>query len=329
MNSNMFETTESSAVFQSLARQKDYKQLVYASERMYGTGGFGNSFAFCTAIEGACNVIVPMRAQYIRTILMELSMVQENLLRLASIAETIGYDRLSMMCWTEREYILEILEKLTGNRMMLSMCCPGGVRRDLDMDIISESIDEIDNVILKTKEIYEIFESDKQIMNRLKGLGYLSKEEAEAASVTGPGAKGSGLAEDRRTLGEYGIYHLLGFKPVVEQGGDCYARCIVKVREIIQSAELVKSAVNEMPEGSICTQMPDRIEGEWIARIEQADGMDTYYVKGKGSAFLEDAGIRKAGESNDKIMYRVTDYSSEDEALVRLTLGIDDCLKER
>lgn len=329
MKNSMFETTESSAVFQNLAEHKDYRQLVYAAERMYGTGGFGNSLAFCVAVEGACNVIVPVRAQYIRTILMELSMMQENLLRLASIAEAIGYDRLSMMCWSEREYVLEILEKLTGNRMILSMCCAGGVRRDLNIKEMPEVMDEIDNIIIKTQEIRKVFETDKQVISRLKGLGYLSEQEAGEASVTGPGAKGSGIADDRRMLGGYGAYKYLDYSPVVETGGDCYARCMVKVREVIQSAELVRKAAEKMPEGSICAQMPDKIEGEWIARVEQADGMDTYYIKGKGSAFLEDAGIRKAGESNEKIMYRVVNYMPEDESLVRLTLGIDDCLKER
>ena len=325
----MFETTEFSGRFNKLAKTSDYRQLVYAAERMYGTGGFGNSLAFCVAAEGAGEVIVPEKAQYIRTILMELSLMQENFLRLAAIAENLSFDSLSMMCWTEREKVLEILDDLTGNRMFLSMCVVGGVRRDLDKVILEEAMDELHVIIQKTEAIRTIFAEDSSVVRYLKGIGYLSNDAARGSSVTGPGAKGSGVDIDRRMLGEYGAYKALGYEPVTETTGDCYARCLVKAREIIQSGELVRKAVSSMPEGQIRAEAPEKIRGEWVAKIEQADGMETYYIKGCGSAFLEEVGIRKAGESNEKIMYRIENCPPESESLVRLTLGIDESLSER
>ena len=143
MNSKMFETTESSKLFNILAESKDYRQLVYIAERMYGTGGFGNSLAFCTAIEGASHIIIPERAQYIRTILNELSLIQENLLRLAAIAESISFESLSMLCWSRRENILNIIDELTGNRMLTSLCCVGGVRRDFTVEELNVMLNKL------------------------------------------------------------------------------------------------------------------------------------------------------------------------------------------
>lgn len=329
MASRMFGTTEYSRRFAQLSETRDYRQLVFAAERLYGTGGFGNSLGLCIALEGAAGVIVPEKAQYIRTILMELSLMQENLLRLAAIAESLEFDSLSMMCWTEREKVLEILDDLTGNRMMLSMCVPGGVRHELDSGILDESLDELGIVVQKAELIRGILSEDSMVRRRLRGIGHLEKVAAQGSSVTGPGAKASGVEVDRRMLGEYGAYKSLGFSPVTETGGDCFARCIVKAREVIQSGELVRKAAEAMPEGGFAAEMPPVIEGEWIAKIEQPDGADTFYIKGKGSAFLEEVGVRTAGESNQKIMDRIEGWNLENEALVRLTLGIDSCLKER
>ena len=327
--SRMFETTRYSARFRKLAESLDYRQLVYAAERLYGTGGFGNSLAFCLAIEGAGGIIVPEKAQYIRTILMELSLMQENLLRLAAVAEHMRYENLSMRCWTEREKVLEILDDLTGNRMFLSMCVPGGVKRDLNKGILDETMDEVKVIIQKAEAILDTFSEEKTVSRRLKGIGFISKEAAQGSGVTGSAAKGSGFAVDRRELGEYGAYRALGYEPVVEYSCDCYGRCLVKAREIIQSGKLVMSAAGSIPEGSTRAEMQPVVDGEWITRIEQADGMETYYIRGRNSAYLEDVGIRTASESNEKVMYRIENCPPESEALVRLTLGIDDCLRER
>ena len=329
MNKKMFETTEYTSRLLQLSETKDYRQLVYASERLYGTGGFGGSMAMCIALEGAADVVIPEKAQYIRTILMELTLMHENLLRLAAVAETLSFDRLSMMCWTEREKVLEILDDLTGNRMMLSMCVPGGVRRDLDMEMLAESMDELKVIMQRAEDIRSVIAEDSMMRRKLKGVGVLAREAAQGSSVTGPGAKGSGVEFDRRMLGEYGAYRHLDFTPVTETGGDCLARCLVKIREVLQSGELIAKAAEKMPEGSLKTDMPSGINGEWIAKIEQADGVDTFYIKGSGSSFLDEVGVRTARESNRKIMDRIDNYSIENEALVRLTLGIDESLKER
>lgn len=329
MNSKMFETTESSKLFNILAESKDYRQLVYIAERMYGTGGFGNSLAFCTAIEGASHIIIPERAQYIRTILNELSLIQENLLRLAAIAESISFESLSMLCWSRRENILNIIDELTGNRMLTSLCCVGGVRRDFTVEELNVMLNKLQTNTKDFDTIKRVVISDRWFANRLKGIGTLTKEDAEESSVTGPAAKGSGVAIDRRSLGEYGAYKSLGFKTITENGCDCHARVVVKIREIYQSMELIEKAVKGIPEGAFAVDAPDKITGEWITKVEQADGADTYFIKGCDSAYLEEVGIRKAGESNEKVMYRVKNYSPENEALVRLSLGIDECLRER
>lgn len=329
MSSKMFETTESSKLFNILAETKDYRQLVYIAERMYGTGGFGNSLAFCVAIEGANHIIVPERAQYIRTIFSELSLIQENLLRLAAIAESISFESLSMMCWSRREKILDIIDELTGNRMITSLCCVGGVRRDFTVEELDVMLNKLRTDAKDFETIQKVVTDDRWFAKRLKGIGTLTKEDAEESSVTGPAAKGSGVPADRRSLGEYGAYKQLGFKPVTENGCDCHARAVVKIREIYQSIELIEKAVRELPNGAIATDVPDKINGEWIAKVEQADGVDTYFIKGCNSAYLEEVGIRKASESNEKVMYRIGNYSPDNEALVRLSLGIDECLRER
>ena len=106
--------------------------------------------------------------------------------------------------------------------------------------------------------------------------------------AVGPVARGSGVAQDMRLINGHGVYGELDFEPVVEEAGDCYARCKVRIREVFQSIDLITKAVEKIPDGPVDVPVKGNVENEYMVRLEQPRGEAFYYAKGAGSKFLRE-----------------------------------------
>lgn len=310
---------------ETLVETKEYTEMVYVIERICGICSFGHGWGYVASVEGLMNIEVPERAEYLRTIWHELSRIHSHLLWLGLLADGFGFESLFMHCWRLREKILQMFEKTTGGRVIFSVCKVGGVRRDMDADALNEMTSVIKKMKAEVKEITDVFMNDTSVKNRLCGVGHLSKEDAEELCAVGPVARASGIVQDMR-MGGLGKYEDLGFEPVIEEGGDCYARCKVRIREIFQSMEMIEKAVRIIPDGPIEVAVKGPVpEGDFVMRLEQPRGEAFYYAKGNGTKFLERMRVRTPTNANIPAMVK-TLQGCDLADVGMLVLTIDPCI---
>jgi Ni,Fe-hydrogenase III large subunit len=216
----------------------------------------------------------------------ELHRIHSHLLFLGLLSDSFGFENLFMQTLRCREDILDVLEITSGNRILLTTCSIGGVRKDIPKERCGDIIRALDKVQLQLSVIAASFADDYTVRRRLTGVGVLSKEKAYELGAVGPVAKASGIAMDLRETG-YGAYRELGFQTITETAGDCYARMLVRLRELDQSMELVRRAIQALPDGPLSTEAKGNPNGEVVARIEQPRGELLFFIKGNGTKNLE------------------------------------------
>ncbi|OPY74300.1 MAG: Formate hydrogenlyase subunit 5 precursor [Syntrophorhabdus sp. PtaU1.Bin050] len=286
-----------------LIEKRDFVDFVHVADRICGLCSFMHSMGYCQAVEEIMGIEVPERALYLRTIWAELSRVHSHIFWLGVAADAFGFESLFMQSMRLREAVLDIFEATTGARVILGVCKVGGVRRDIDTDTLQGIVKRLAALKTNLEEISTVFINDYSIQHRLIGVGYISKEDAYTLGCVGPMARASGLVMDMRSLG-YAAYKYLDVEPMVESAGDCYARCLVRIREIFHSINLVRQAAEKIPEGPFDLKVKGAPNGEFFSRIEQPRGEVIHYVKGNGSRFLQRFRVRVPTFSNIPAMIK-------------------------
>jgi ech hydrogenase subunit E len=309
---------------EKLVEKKEYTEMVYVIERICGICSFGHGWGYCAAVEGVMGIEVPERADYLRTIWHELGRMHSHLLWLGLTADGFGFESLFMHCWRVRETVLDIFEKTTGGRVIFSVCKVGGVRKDIDNKTLREMVNTLRKLEKEIKDLTDVFLEDRSVKSRLCGVGTLSMQDAIDLCAVGPMARASGVAQDMRSNG-HGKYLELGFEPIVETDGDCYARCKVRIREVFQSIDLIEKAVDQMPDGEISVPVKGNPDGEYFIRLEQPRGEAVYYAKGQGTKFLERMRVRTPTNANIPAMVK-TLQGCDLADVPMLVLTIDPCI---
>ena len=276
---------------EKLVEKKDFQQYVYVAERICGICSFMHGMGYCAAVEQVMGIDIPPRAKYLRTIWCELSRMHSHMLWLGLLADAFGFESLFMQCWRIREKILDMFEVSTGGRVIFSVNMIGGQRRDMDQEMLSMFLAVIKEIEQELKEITKTFLNDYSVNTRLKGVGYLTRQQAHDLGAVGPFMRASGIALDTRKLG-YAAYPELDFEPVTSDVGDCYARCDVRIREIFQSMDLIRQAIGKIPDGEVAVPVKGFPKGEYFMRVEQPRGEAIYYVKANGTKFLDRVRVR-------------------------------------
>ncbi len=219
--------------------------------------------------------------------------MHSHLLWLGLAADALGFESLFMQSWRLRETVLDLFERTTGGRVIFSVCKVGGVRRDIDETTRKLMVEQITKLMKDLNTIIPICMDDETVHVRLRRVGILTMEDAIELGCVGPMARASGLHQDLRLGDTKGVYKELGFTPVVETEGDCYARVRVRMRETLRSAEMILACLEQLPEGEIDAKpkgFPPK--GEFFCRVEQPRGEALYYVKGNGTKNLERFRVR-------------------------------------
>jgi ech hydrogenase subunit E len=276
---------------EKLVELKDFTEMTYVAERICGICSFIHGQSYCTAIEGLMNITVPERAQYLRVIWAELSRIHSHLLWAGLFADSFGFESLFMHSWRIREKILDIVEKTAGGRVIFGSCKIGGVRRDIQKDMLSGILTELKEIEKQCKDITRVFESDSSVKKRTQGVGILSKEDAHMLGAVGPTLRGSGISSDMLKMG-YAAYNQLNWNIITEPGCDCYARMMVRVKEIYESFGMIYQSVEKIPEGPVDIKVTGFPNGEHMTRTEQPRGEVVYYVKGNGTKNLSRFRVR-------------------------------------
>ena len=310
---------------EGLIDKREWPEMVFVIERVCGICSFGHGWGYCLSIEGNLGVEIPPRANYLRTIWHELSRIHSHLLWLGLMADAFGFESLFMHSWRIRETILDILEETTGGRVIFSVCKVGGVKKDITNEKLEMIVNTLKGMDKELKELTSVFLEDSSVKHRLVDVGTLTKEEAADLGAVGPVARGSGLVNDARLDG-HGVYGELDFEPCIEESGDSYARCKVRVREIFQSIELIEKAVSKIPDGDIAIQIKGQHPAEeYITRVEQPRGEAYYYSKGSGQKFLERFRVRTPTNANIPALVKTLKGCELADVPV-LVLTIDPCI---
>ena len=273
-------------------------QVIYLAERICGICSFVHPMAYCRAVESACDIEVPDRAHYLRTIHGEIERIASHLLWAGVAAHEIGFDTILFLTWEMREKILDLIEILTGNRVTKGILTIGGIRRDITKDQIIKAQDNINYFKDNFEKLRKIFLDDKTFQLRSQGCGILSYDDALKTCAVGPTARASGIKKDVRVDQPYAAYGDIDIKHITpdiltnEVNGDIYDRIIVRLLEVKQSIEILEQAIDEMPSGDIVSEpkIPKLLSqikktaGEGIGRDEAPRGEVIHYVKFDGES---------------------------------------------
>lgn len=276
---------------EKLVEKKDFIDYVYVAERICGICSFIHGMTYCMAVENLLKLEVPERAHDLRTIWSELSRIHSHLLWLGLTADSFGFESLFMQSWRIRELILDIIEETTGGRVIFGSAKVGGVRRDISSAKLDEVVKKLRVYAADINTIASVFLNDGTVKHRMQGIGLLSEKDARSLGAVGPMLRASGVPMDIRMTG-YASYGKIGFTPVVETAGDCYARCKVRIREVLQSIDLIEKCVAMIKDGPIEVKVSGMPTGEFFARSEQPRGEAIYYAKSNGTKFLQRLRVR-------------------------------------
>ncbi|MEM1741031.1 MAG: hydrogenase large subunit, partial [Desulfurococcaceae archaeon] len=222
---------------------------------------------------------VPERAQYIRSIILEVERIHSHLLWLGVAFHVVGYDAGFMHMWRIREKIMYLAELLTGSRKTYGINLIGGVRKDINEDKKQKTLETLRELEKEFRELIEIAINVPQVKKRLSGTGLLPKEDAVKFSVEGPVARASGVNKDARRDQPYAAYKYTSFKVPVYTEGDNMARALVRINEIFESISIIEQLLDKIPRGPIMLEDFDIPEGKiGVQVVEAPRGGDVHFV---------------------------------------------------
>jgi NADH-quinone oxidoreductase subunit D len=230
---------------------KTYIKAEVMTDRLDYLNNVGNNLAYCLAVEKLVDLDVPLRAQAIRVILTELQRISSHLVWLGTHALDMGAMSLFLYCFRERELILDILELVSGQRMMTTYIRPGGLWRDVPVEFEATVRNFIQIFPSRVDEYERLLTKNPILLKRTKGVGILKPEVALQYGVTGPMLRASGVAHDLRKAQPYSGYEQYEFEVPTQTGCDTYARYLVRVEEMRQSLRIVEQALNKLPLGAV------------------------------------------------------------------------------
>ena len=230
---------------------KTYQKAEVMTDRLDYLNTVGNNLAYCMAVEKLVDLDVPPRAQALRVLLTELQRLASHLIWIGTHALDLAAMSMFMYTFRERELILDILELVSGQRMMTTYIRPGGVWRDVPVEFEAAVRDFIKIFPKRLDEYEALLTKNPLVLDRLLGIGKLTKEKALSFGVTGPILRASGVDWDLRKQRPYMGYEQYDFDVPVRTEGDNYARYLVRMQEMRESLKIVEQALNRLPMGPV------------------------------------------------------------------------------
>ena len=270
---------------EKLATERNAIQTLVLVERVCGICSHSHALTYAMCVENINGIEVPKRGQYIRVITAELERLHSHFLWLGIACHIIGHDSMFMHIWDERELVMDLLEKMTGNRVNYAMVTVGGARRDIDDELRRELLEACDKLKAPLDRITEIALTDKTIAMRTKGVGVLPKEDALRMGAVGPHARASGVKVDVRKDAPYSSYEDFDFDVPVVESGDVFARVVVRALECYESIKIIRQALENLPATPI--NLGNKLikiqTGQAVCRHEAPRGQLSHMVVGDGS----------------------------------------------
>jgi len=266
------------------AESRNWVQDLYLLERVCGICSHIHAFAYCLAVEQLAHVEAPPRAEAIRVLVAELERIHSHFLWMGVSAHEAGFDTLFMYSWRDREKVMDILEGLTGNRVNYSANLLGGVKFDIDATQAKAIREGLDFLEERAGHYLQVLSKDAMFLQRTRGIGVMTRTEAEVLGAVGPTARASFVPRDMRLTAPYSAYRQFPVQMVLDDRGDLEARFEVRVHELFESIRLIREILNNLPSGELSVRLPRRIPaGEAMVRLEAPRGEVFYYIKSNGT----------------------------------------------
>lgn len=260
-----------------------YIQNLMLVERICGICSVAHTQCYVLAVESALNLEIPERARYIRVIMNELNRIHSHMLWMGVAGHEIGFDTVLMYTWRDREYVLDLLEAISGNRVTYSINVIGGVRRDITDDLRDRISKTMDYVEGRAKLYMDLLLRDPSFTRRTIGVGKASTSDALNLCAVGPIARAFNVKKDIRRDDPYEVYDDIPFEVIVVDNCDVAGTFIVRAMEIFESIGIIRYALEHMPSGEYRVKAPRRVpQVESIARVEAPRGELIHYLRGSG-----------------------------------------------
>jgi len=305
--------------------ERNWTQNLYLLERICGICSHHHAFAYVLGVEKLAGVEAPPRAQAIRELAAGLERIHSHFLWLGVAAHEAGFDTLFMYSWRDRETVMDLLEAFTGNRVNYSVNVLGGVKFDMTDEIAASIRRGLDFLEERTHHYLKIVTTDQAFLRRTRGVGTLTKEQAEEFGVVGPMARASGLTRDIRVESPYGAYKLFPIDFVMETAGDLEAKFVVRLKELFESYKAIRNILDHLPAGELTARMPRKIPaGETISRVEAPRGELFYYIQSNGGEMPARVKVRTPSLCNfSSVLQIAVGHQLAD--MPMLLAGIDPC----
>jgi NADH-quinone oxidoreductase subunit D len=237
--------------FEKTCEHKHYHQVIPLTERCDYMGASSNSLVYCLAVEKMLDVEAPERAQVIRVMMAELSRIFSHLFWLGTHGHDVGAMTPLFYMLREREEIMNLFELTSGGRLMPNYIRIGGLARDLEDGFLERLRAFTEHFERRVDEYETLLTKNPIYIDRTKGVGILSLQDAIALGVSGPMVRASGRQWDIRKSEPYSGYDQYDFDVPVQNGCDVYSRYLVRVEEMRQSNRILVQTLDRLPEGPI------------------------------------------------------------------------------
>ncbi len=247
--------------FEKLGEDLDFNQYVTIVDRMNYISPVANEITWHHTIEKLLGIEITPRCKYLRTILAELARISDHLLCIGAAALDLGGFTAFLYAFNQREKVYNIIESAAGQRFHPSYTRVGGLLADISDDVVSQIRDFVKTFPKAHADVTRLLNRNRIFVDRTKGIGILTKEEAINTACTGPVARASGVVRDLRKDEPYLAYKELAqsFKIVCGKGGDCYNRYLVRMGEMIESLNIIAAAVENIPGGPVNVDLEDKL----------------------------------------------------------------------
>ena len=239
---------------EKLIEHKTYLQALPYFDRLDYCSPLCMEHSYVLAIEKLLNLEVPIRGQYLRVLMAELTRIKNHMLNLGSHVMDVGAMTPNLWLFELREDCMNFYERVSGARMHAAWFRPGGVHEDIPLKVLADIGDWCDNRLPRLFEDAMSLVIDNRIFKqRNVDIAVVSKEDAIAWGFSGPMIRAAGLPWDLRKSQPYDVYERMNFDIPVGTNSDCYDRFMVRVKEVYESAKIIKQCLAEMPEGPVCS----------------------------------------------------------------------------
>ncbi len=340
---------------EKIAEHKTYHQFITLTDRLDYTSPFINNLAYVLAVEKLLELEIPLRAQYIRVMLAEITRIQSHLIWLGTHALDIGAMSPLLYTFREREETLDMFEMVGGARMNQSYFRIGGLAADLPEGFVEKVRAFCEELPARIEGYERLLTENKIWLGRTKGVGVISAEEGIELGLSGPCLRGSGVEWDLRKANPYTSYDHFDFDIPTGKNGDTYDRYLVRMEEMRQSNRIIKQVLDKLPSGEINAYNPKVIsplkekvqeniesliihfhlmtegfnvpKGEAYASVESSKGELGFYVVSDGSSKPYRIKIRTPSFVNMESLGTMVEGSMMSD-IVAVIGSIDICLGE-